>query len=497
MTGSEQERDQILTDLMSDGKTTPEEAAAVYQQLYLSENPTAGAIPSFDAMSSDPGKFSANILTPIAGQMAGGIAGNVGGRALGRAIPALRGSGVAATLGRLGTMAIGEGVGTFAGLLGGRAATGEPLDTRNAAMAAFWQTVLSAGLGAAVPPAGRSGAVSIPASRAAVGHPDFTSNIPQYAESELARDIGMTARDLPKTASRANIESAIKQHGQAGRPFVEGMDIINEARKTIPSDVSPEGVSARARMSRDLDRLEQRIKQESMQNVPGPGRQVYPLTAEQADQIIRENMTQPISSEFERVPGGNKYTSARVDARNAAAQRFYKELGGTSSEDAAAASEALRSRKDVMDEFPLDEMGEPTPKGVANVAAAGSHTNLNAPVLLRKLERLDDWNRPNRVTGQSTMKDRVVDLGFRREWQSSHDAEGARILAAAGIASPQRITSPGWIRDTIRAIARLLVKSQGKTGAALRAGAVGSINETVRERQQKAFEDAMRRSGTP
>jgi hypothetical protein len=131
------------------------------------------------------------------------------------------------------------------------------------------------------------------------------------------------------------------------------------------------------------------------------------------------------------------------------------------------------SRESVRKTFPIDEQGIPKPSAAAAVAQSGSETNTSGPILLKRLQGMDnDWG--------TKLVAKARELGFKRNW-GTNDEQAAAIIADT-LNIPRGRTSIGAVRSAIKAIARAGVRAQGKTGAVARGYAT------------QAFESAMRNS---
>jgi len=200
-----------------------------------------------------------------------------------------------------------------------------------------------------------------------------------------------------------------------------------------------------------------------------------PLTAKQADDLIQRTLTKPVQDELQGKIGASAYTAARLDARNAAAQTFYGRLGSGAKEAGASTQAALTSREKVQHYFGSDIFGDPMLQTPGRIAAVGSPQNRSAATLVEKLQEFDAVN-------GSRLADEVINLGSVRQWGTKEQRTANLISSSLQLSSGK---GPGITQNTVRAMARLLVRAQGLTGAALRGVAAGQAASYWRNREKE------------
>lgn len=241
--------------------------------------------------------------------------------------------------------------------------------------------------------------------------------------------------------------------------------------------------------STNLPHIEGEFADAARQNL-SPATMNMPVTAQQADTIIQQSLTKPVAGEFSKRPGGKAYSETRGAARNAAAQEFYKKIapGGEAAKAAQSAANDLKVLEDFNKNFGAgDLVGDPKLSAPGRYLSAGSGVAPNSATLLRKLKRFDEVSTRN---GQpSNLAGDAVQLAQKIEWGAHDQRVIARIATIMGTGSLKDV---GAWRDAIRGLARLSVRSQGRVGAAGRAGTVATFNQPDRKKQEATFESAMR-----
>lgn len=453
-------------------------------------------------MGNLPGYIARQTL-PIAGAVLGGVAG----RYTAGMVPALQKTGFLPAAGRAVASAVGEGTGLATGIVGEQAVSGisqgqglSQVDVPGALGAGGLQTGLSLGAAGTAYGLGRAGGVKSKPAGAAVGRPGFAARLPQSAAMDTAAEIASTAKNVPLSPGRVTLEEFIAAHDQAEK-FIDNKKLLDAMERAMPRGQSREAVAARRMLRQDMRRMREEIRQLSSSNkyiddpsagfarsapsgqyfpykppTPRPGTQgmTYPMSAYETDQVIQNSLTSAVKKELEGKVGGTAYKAARARARNLAAQEMYRSLGKGAAEAGESAHKALLARESVVKTFPTDpELDIPTPTAVSRVVKAGSLTEADAPIYLKRLRALDN-------AFGTKLANKVQELGFKMEW-GPKDEQAANIIADT-LNIPRGRTGVGNVRSGIRILARLAVRSQGMTGAAARGFA------------SKAFEDAMRNS---
>lgn len=419
----------------------------------------AGLLQEF---AESPGKAVARRALP----MAGAILGGMGGRALGGAL---------GPVGRAVTQAGGEALGMFGGVLGAQGATGAELDPKQAALAAGMVGAASLGTSSLAYGGGRAGGVSSKAASAAVGRPGFAAKVPAEAEHALSVKMAETAKAMPKTQGRIDIEKMIDAHDAAGKR-IDALQAWSQAlsQAGTKTGVHPANKAADTAMKDVADRLFERLLQEDA------GGQ---LTAKQFDKVIREEFTTHLRKEL--LPGGphgGSVTAGRLASlRGDLQEMLYNSLGSGAKEAGQQAAGALRSREALLKYFGGDEFGAPRLSTPGRVAAAAAPANRSGPTLLKKIQAFDEVNGSD-LTGE------VIRLAQKREWGPAEERT-ANYISSVLQMSKGGVGTVGALRNLTRAMGRTMVRLQGKTGAGARAL---TFNPDMQDRQRQAFEEQMR-----
>lgn len=210
----------------------------------------------------------------------------------------------------------------------------------------------------------------------------------------------------------------------------------------------------------------------------GAGNLRLPLTARQADDFIRRNLTAPIAEDLAGNPGGTEYAGARKAMRGRVAGEFYDQLGFGAGGSAQRAKDVLDVKDLVADRyFPVDERGVPKPASAGRIAAVGRNNSPEDAIYREHLTAIDDALGSNLVA----IADR---LAQKQEW-SPNDQREAAFLLDAYRATSGRVVTTGGFRGFMRWIGRTALRSQGKVGAAVRGAATGAAADYIRPDKEK------------
>lgn len=377
----------------------------------------------------------------------------------------------------------GAGAGTEAAAAYG--VTAPLAGTEQAKSNALWQGGMALGANVLTPLAGKAGGVSNERSILAVGNPSVVESPGPMALKNQAESIGTYLRDMPLTKERQALSQMIVSHDAAGN-FISADDVIEGMRKAMPSGSSPEAISARGLIERDIENFKQELLGISLGNKPpeaaglggnyqtsiGPEYMTNPLTADQLDKSIRESLTPGVKKELQGQIGGKVYGEARLKARNEAAQTLYAALPEGASDLGTSVHETMLAREDLNKPrmFGLTNSGDTTPGAISRVREAGKLQSDVGQIYRDKLARLDE------KTG-SNLQQQVVDLGAKMEWGPSDykQAQGiVGILRPGPGTSNVRVTE--HLQDFFRMLGRMIARSQGPTGAGIRGALIGGYN---------------------
>lgn len=221
---------------------------------------------------------------------------------------------------------------------------------------------------------------------------------------------------------------------------------------------------------------------------PGTAGMALPLTATQANDIIERSLTKPVQEDLQGRIGGQAYGDTRVAARNHAAQEFYSQLGPGAKEAGAAASEYLSKKEKMQAYFPADKFGDPRLSTPGRIRATQAPTNASGPTLMKKIAEYDAAV-PGANLGQA-----VLELDRKGQWGPNEQRNATYI---SSILQPGRagVRETGDLRASIRALARQIVRLQGKTGAAARAAIVAPNGGRVKARTPQEYESIYNPTG--